>query len=394
MKISADQASVPAPTQSSADGAPADAAPLYVTAPSLPPLADLIPLLQDIWKNRILTNDGPYHRRFEAALAQFLAVQHVALVSNATLGLVLALKQSGVTGDVITTPFSFVGTSHAIRFAGLNPVFLDIDRHSLNLDPDKIEAALTPATQAILPVHCFGHRCDVERIDAIAERHGLHVIYDSAHAFGVTDAGGSILRHGRMSVLSFHATKVFTTFEGGAVVCRDADSWEAINQLKNFGIVDELHVDRIGMNAKMNEFSAALGLLQLNHIQESIALRESVATRYRELLNSIPGINCLPVPAGRGSNYYNFPILVDPDSACTRDELYSHLRQHGVFARRYFYPLISDLPMYRSLPSADPTHLPVAKSVSDRILCLPMFPDLSRQQQDRVVALISERLEA
>ncbi len=365
------------------------AGPLYVTSPALPPLEELLPLLEHIWRSRTLTNDGPYHEQFEAALGEYLGVDHIALVSNATLGLMLALQQGGLSGQVITTPFSFVGTSHAIRLAGLEPVFIDVDPVTLNLDPAKIEAALTAQTTAIMPVHCFGRRCDVGAIEAVARCHGLRVIYDAAHAFGVRDDGGSILRHGDMSVLSFHATKVFNTFEGGAVICRDAEAKRDIDRLRNFGIVDEVTVTHVGLNAKMNEFSAALGLVQLRHVDKYIARRKELAAYYRELLSAIPGVQCLEPPGEIEPNYYSFPVLVEPSSGVTRDALYMRLREQGIYARRYFYPLISDLPMYRDHPSAAPENLPVAQSIAERILCLPMFPALTAAQQQRIIETIA-----
>jgi dTDP-4-amino-4,6-dideoxygalactose transaminase len=351
----------------------------------LPPLKELLPLLEQIWQSRTLTNDGPYHEKFEQALCSYLGIEHVALVSNATLGLVLALQQSGISGQVITTPFSFVGTSHAIRLAGLEPVFVDIDPQTLNLDPSRIESALTAETSAIMPVHCFGRRCDVDAIDAVAQRHGLRVIYDAAHAFGVQDEGGSILRHGDMSVLSFHATKVFNTFEGGAVICKGAEAKNEIDRLRNFGIVDEVTVTHVGLNAKMNEFSAALGLIQLGHVDQYISRREHIAAYYRELLAPVSGLQCLEPSAEKHPNYYSFPVLVQPNFDASRDELYNHLRGKGIFARRYFHPLISDLPMYCRQPSASADNLPVARSISERILCLPMFPDLTDEQQRHIV---------
>jgi dTDP-4-amino-4,6-dideoxygalactose transaminase len=372
-----------------ADGPCAGDEPLYVTSPALPPLADLIPVLEKIWHSRTLTNDGPYHEQFESALARHLGVEHLVLVSNATLGLLLALKQAGATGQVITTPFSFVGTTHAIRLAGLEPVFVDIDPESLNLDPSKLEAAITPTTTAILPVHCFGRRCNVDAIEAVARRNRLRVIYDAAHAFGVTDAGGSILRHGDMSVLSFHATKVFNTFEGGAVICSDAESKRGIEQLKNFGIVDELHVEAVGLNAKMNEFSAALGLLQLSHVGEYIAKRRRLVERYESLIEKIPGVRSLLPTVGQSDNHYNFPILVESEFPLARDALYDLLRSKGIYARRYFHPLISALPMYRELDSANATNLPVAHDISARILCLPLFPHLDERQQSRIISIIA-----
>lgn len=362
-----------------------DGRPLYVTRPALPPLQELMPLLEDIWQSHILSNDGPYHQQFEKALSDYLGVEHLSLVSNATLGLQLALRQSKLQGEVITTPFSFVATSHVLALAGLKPVFADIDPVSLNLDPAAVEAALTPQTRAIMPVHIFGRGCDTSAFGALASRHNLRVIYDAAQAFGVRDNDGSLLRHGDMSVLSFHATKVFNTFEGGAVICKDAATKAAIDDLRNFGIIDEVTVTDIGMNAKMNEFSAALGIVQLRHIDDYIAQRGAADSRYRELLAEVSTVRCLPKMPHQQSNYYSFPILVEPDAGFSRDELYDQLRAQGIYARRYFYPLISDLPMYRDLPSAQAAKLPVAQDISQRILCLPMFPDLSAEEQQRIV---------
>ena len=367
----------------------ADGRPLYVTRPSLPPLQDFLPLLEDIWSSRIVSNDGPYHRRFETALGHYLGVEHLCLVANATLGLLLALKQCKLQGEVITTPFSFVGTSHAVALAGLEPVFVDIDAQSLNLDPAAVAAAITPQTCAIMPVHVFGRACDTLAIDALARDHSLRVIYDAAHAFGIQDAGGSILRHGDMSVLSFHATKVFNTFEGGAVVCGDIKMKQGIDQMRNFGIVDEVTITSVGMNAKMNEFSAALGLLQLQHIDDCIARRGAADARYRRLLADVPGVSCLQSPTDQSLNHYNFPLLVTTNAGYSRDQLYERLRGHGIYARRYFYPLISDLPMYSQLPSATATKLPIAHDIAQRVLCLPLFPDLQADEQERIVSIIA-----
>ncbi len=369
---------------------------LFVVRPSLPPLSELLPLLEEIWASRMLTNGGPIHERFEAALAQHLGLQHLTLVTNATLGLMLACRQLQLTGEVITSPFSFVATAHAMKWAGLEPVFADISAESLNLDPAGIEAAITGYTSAILPVHCFGRSCDTAGISAVAERHGLKVIYDGAHAFGVTDQGGSILRHGDLSVMSFHATKVFNTFEGGAIVSPDAQTRASLERLKNFGIVDETHVDAIGLNAKMTEFSAAVGLMQLGHVDELLAQRQTVDSIYRELLAGVAGVQCLqcPPPCQESGcwNHYCFPVLIGPEYPLTRDQLYMRLCERGVHARRYFSPLISNLPMYRHLPSAAPENLPVANDVSSRILALPMYPDLSREDQERVVDLLRKPL--
>ncbi|MBT8423021.1 MAG: DegT/DnrJ/EryC1/StrS family aminotransferase, partial [Gammaproteobacteria bacterium] len=362
----------------------ADGRPLYVARPDLPPLQDLLPALEELWQSRILSNEGRYHDEFEAALASYLGVDHVSLVTNATSGLLLALLQAGLTGQVITTPFSFVGTSHALRLAGLEPVFADIDPISLNLNPESAAEAVTSATSALLPVHIFGRACDTAALDNLAEQHDLKLIYDAAHAFAVNDKGGSVLRHGDMSVLSFHATKVFNTFEGGAVISNNAMTKAAVDELRNFGIIDEVTVSRVGMNAKINEFCAAVGLLQLVHIDDNIAKRGIVDARYRELLANIEGVSCLPAMSAQTQNHYSFPVLVDAGARYSRDELYNKLQKQGVHARRYFYPLISALPMYRHLPSARPENLPVAHDIAARILCLPMFPDLTADEQERV----------
>ena len=363
--------------------------PLFVTRPSLPPLEEMLPLLEDIWNRRVLTNDGTYHQLLEAELGRYLGVEHLCLVQNATLGLLLALRQAKLSGEVITTPFTFVGTAHAISLAGLEPVFVDIDRHSLNLNPALIEAAITPRTTAIMPVHVFGRACDTSVINEIARRHGLRVIYDAAHAFGIRDGGGSVLRHGDMSVLSFHATKVFNTFEGGAIVCADAATKADIDLQRNFGIVDEVTVSSVGLNAKLNEFSAALGVVQLRHIDDFIARRAAADALYRELLQNMPGIDCLPVPEGQSLNHYHFPVLVNGTYGADRDALHNRLRSHGIHARRYFYPLVSDHSVYSHLPSAQPRRLPVAQDIAQRILCLPLFPDITVAEQQRIVEIMA-----
>ncbi len=347
-----------------------------------------MPLLEDMWSTGVLSNDGKYHEAFERELANYLQVPHVVLVSNATLGLLLALRNSGMGGKVITTPFSFVGTSHALAFAGLDPVFADIDADTLNIDPARVEEALNESITGILPMHCFGRSCDVDSIAAIATRQQIPVVYDAAHAFGVRDEGGSILRHGDYSVLSFHATKVFNTFEGGAVICHSEESKRSIDLLRKFGIVDETRVELIGLNAKLNEFQCALGCVQLRHVDDYIFRRGQIDTRYRQLIAGIPGLRMLaPQPAGK-TNFYNFPILVEPDYPLSRDALMEKLRAQGVMVRKYFSPLISELPMYRDRPSAAAHNLPVAHRIASSILCLPMFPDLTEQDQHRIVGLL------
>src|ERR1700691_4225853 len=297
-------------------------APIYVTRPELPSLAEFIPDLQEIWDSKVLTNGGPFHDRFEQALCAYLGVKHIALFTNATIALVTALQALRISGEVITTPYSFVATAHSLLWNGIKPVFVDIDPATLNLDPDKIEAAITPQTTAIMPVHCYGHPCDVERIQAIADNYGLKVIYDAAHAFGVRCHCGSVLSHGDLSVLSFHATKVFTTFEGGAIVCPDEKTRQRINYLKNFGFADEVTVVAPGTNGKMSEFNAALGLLQLQRIDQALAKRKSIDERYRAGLRNVAGIRCLEPSGESSSNYAYSPILIQPDYPLSRDDLY------------------------------------------------------------------------
>ncbi len=367
------------------------AAPLHVTRPHLPDLQAFLPYLQDIWQRRVLTNGGPFHGELEARLCEYLDVPHISLFSNGTLALVTALQALRVTGEVITTPYSFVATAHSLLWNGLKPVFVDIDPHTLNLDPRQIEAAITPHTTAILPVHVYGHPCDTAAIERIAETYNLRVIYDAAHAFGVRQSAGSLLRAGDLSVLSFHATKVFNTFEGGAIVCPDEKTKRRIDHLKNFGFVDETTVVAPGINGKMNEFCAALGLLQLQEIDQVIERRAQVDARYRAGLSAVPGIRCLPLPEGvQRHNYAYFPILVDSAYPLSRDALYERLKAQGIFARRYFYPLITEFSMYRGLPSAQADRLPVARRVAQQVICLPLFPDLSPEAQDSVIALIAQ----
>jgi len=362
---------------------------IYVTRPELPSLADFVPYLQEIWDSKILTNSGPFHERFEQKLCEYLGVKHIALFANATIGLVTALQALRITGEVITTPYSFVATAHSLLWNGIKPVFVDIDPVSLNLDPKQIEAAITPQTTAIMPVHCYGHPCDVDAIRSIADTYGLKVIYDAAHAFGVRCHCGSVLTHGDLSVLSFHATKVFTTFEGGAIVCPDEKIKQRINYLKNFGFADEVTVVAPGINGKMSEFGAALGLLQLEGVDRAFAKRRAIDERYRAGLADVPGIKCLE-PAGETlGNYAYFPVLVQPDYPLTRDGLYQKFRDHDIFVRRYFYPLISDFPMYRGMPSAAHGNLPVARKMAQQVLCLPIYPDLAHGDVDRIVDLLS-----
>lgn len=361
---------------------------ITVTQPHLPPLEEFIPYLEKIWESKWLTNNGPFHQELEVALAKHLGVEHLALFTNGTLALVTALQSLRISGEVITTPYSFVATAHSLLWNNIRPVFVDIDPLTLNLDPDRIEAAITPQTTAIMPVHCYGNPCNVERIQQIADTYGLKVIYDAAHAFGVHFKNESVLKHGNLSVLSFHATKVFTTFEGGAIVCPDAETKQRIDYLKNFGFADEVTVMAPGINGKMNEVQAAFGLLQLKHIASAVARRKAVDLRYREALRGVPGISVLPAPPDTLRNYAYLPIMVGPSYSISRDALYQRLRDVGIHARRYFYPLISDMPMYRGLPSAAAANLPVAQKIASEILCLPIYPDLAEIDQQRVIEIV------
>lgn len=359
--------------------------PIYVTQPALPPLQEFIPYLEAIWANKILTNGGPFHQQLEKALCEYLGVEHLALFSNGTLGLVTALQALRITGEVITTPYSFVATAHSLLWNGIKPVFVDVHPDTLNLDPARIEAAITPQTTAIMPVHCYGHPCDVQAIQKIADNYNLKVIYDAAHAFGVQDVGGSVLRHGDLSVLSFHATKVFNTFEGGAIICPDAKTKLRIDQLKNFGFVDETTVVAPGINGKMSEINAAFGLLQLKHVDAALAKRQSIDAAYREALKDVPGIRCLQSAGEKVANYSYFPILVEADYPLSRDALYQELKDTNIFARRYFYPLISEFPMYRGMLSAKRENLPVASALAEKILCLPIYPAMTAANISSVI---------
>jgi dTDP-4-amino-4,6-dideoxygalactose transaminase len=366
------------------------AEPIYVTQPSLAPLDEFVASLEQIWKNKVLTNGGPFHQQFEQALCEYLGVEHLSLFANGTLGLVTALQALGISGEVITTPYSFVATAHSLLWNGIKPVFVDIDPDTLNLDPARIEAAITPQTTAIMPVHCYGHPCDVEAIQRIADNYKLKVIYDAAHAFGIRAGGGSLLAHGDLSVLSFHATKTFNTFEGGAIICRDAQTKLRIDQLKNFGFVDETTVVAPGINGKMSEINAAFGLLQLKHIDAALTRRREIAARYCRLLDGVSGIRLLPTCSNTAANHTYFPILVESDFPVSRDALFNMFRKQNIFVRRYFYPLISDFPMYRGLPSARADNLPTARNAADRVLCLPIYPALADTDVERIAALIVE----
>ncbi len=363
--------------------------PIYVTRPVLPPLEEFLPYLQQIWESKVLTNGGPFHQQLEQSLCDYLGVKHISLFTNGTIGLVTALQALRINGEVITTPYSFVATAHSLLWNGIKPVFVDIDPDTLNLDPAKIEAAITSSTTAILAVHVYGHPCDVDAIQKIADNYNLKVIYDAAHAFGVKYNSGSLLNHGDLSVLSFHATKVFNTFEGGAIVSPDAKTKQRIDHLKNFGFVDEVTVVAPGINGKMSEFNAALGLLQLKGINEALQRRKAIDSRYRKALGEVDGIRCFSAVREEAANYAYFPILVQPSYRLSRDKLYQKLKEHNIFARRYFYPLISDFPMYRALPSAVHSNLRVAREVSNEVICLPIYPALEVLEQEQIISLIA-----
>lgn len=346
----------------------------------------MLPLLREIWDTGILSNRGPFHERLEAELSKLFG-RPLSLVANGTLALSIALEAAELEGEVVTTPFSFVATSHAIRMAGLTPVFADIRPDTLNLDPAAVEAAITPRTSAILAVHVYGTPCDVEALEAIARRHGLVLIYDAAHAFGVRVNGRSILAWGDFSTLSFHATKAFNTFEGGAVLS-NARSRTRVDRLRNFGIVDEVTVEEIAGNAKMNEFSAALGLLQLDHFEKARSALVRLDALYRVLLGDVPGLGLLPQIEGVEGNHSYFPVLVGPGFRTDRDGLYAELRAQSIHARRYFYPLLSNLPLYSSLASAEPANLPVANRVAKQVLCLPIFTGMDEATQRRIANVV------
>ncbi|KAA6338326.1 dTDP-4-amino-4 6-dideoxy-D-glucose transaminase [termite gut metagenome] len=364
--------------------------PITVTSPLLPSLEEFIPYLEDIWKRKWLTNNGYYHQELEKALCTYLKVPYISLFTNGTLPLIVALQALRITGEVITTPFSFVATTHSLWWNGIKPVFVDIDPITCNMDADKIEAAITPKTTAIMSVHVYGNPCDMERIQEIANIYGLKVIYDAAHAFGVEVNGKSVLEAGDMSTLSFHATKVFNTIEGGALVCRDEQTKKHIDYLKNFGFAGETTVVAPGINGKMDEVRSAFGLLNLKGVDKAIEARKQIALKYREALRNISGISFLEDIVGVQHNYSYFPIFVDTEKyGMTRDELYIKMKENGVLGRRYFYPLISTFSTYRGLESARKENLPVAFEVAKKVICLPIYPDLNLSDIEKTCNIIN-----
>ncbi len=360
----------------------------FVTQPYLPPLEEFIPYLEKIWESKILTNGGPYHQKLEEKLREILGVNHISLFNNGTIALVTALQALKISGEVITTPYSFVATTNALIWNNIKPVFVDIEAESFNIDPNKIEAAITPSTSAILAVHCYGNPCNVDAIEKIAKKYQLKVIYDSAHAFGVTDGKSSILNYGDLSIVSFHATKIFNTFEGGAIVCNSSSMKTHIDNLKNFGFLDEVTVVEPGINGKMSEINAAFGLSQLNHLEFIHHSRMNIANIYNHHLSKITGISIPKLNYSKYGNYSYYPILINSEYPISRDSLYNKLKENDILSRRYFYPLISNFEMYRNLPSASKSNLPVANKIADKILCLPIFPNLDFDTQIKVINLI------
>ena len=365
--------------------------PITVTSPLLPDLNEFNELLGQIWDSKWITNNGSFHKKLEAALCEYLKVPYVSLFTNGTLPLLTALQALRITGEVITTPYSFVATTHSIWWNGCRPVFVDIDPATGNIDPDRIEAAITPKTTAIMPVHVYGKPCDTKRIQEIADKYGLKVIYDAAHAFGVEVNGESILNAGDLSTLSFHATKVYNTIEGGAMVMHDAETKKRIDYLKNFGFANEVEVVGPGINSKMDEMRSAYGLLNLKQVDAAIEARHQVAIRYREALRDVEGITFFDDMPGVRHNYSYFPIFVDAEKyGMTRDELYFKMKENGVLGRRYFYPLISTFSTYRGLPSATRENLPQAHKMADSVICLPMHHVLSEEDIALAIAQIKK----
>ena len=362
---------------------------ITVTSPLLPDLNEFHEMLKDIWERKWITNNGEYHKRLESALAEYLKVPYISLFTNGTLPLLTALQALRITGEVITTPYSFVATTHSIWWNGCKPVFVDIEESTCGIDPEKIEAAITPKTTAIMPVHCYGKPVNMDAIQAIADKYGLKVIYDAAHAFGVEVNGESVLNRGDMATLSFHATKVYNTLEGGALVVHDAQTKQRIDYLKNFGFAGETEVVAPGINSKVDEVRAAYGLLNLKLVDDAIEKRHQVAIKYREALRDVPGIRFFDDMPGVRHNYSYFPIFVDAEKyGMTRDELYFKMKEQGILGRRYFYPLISTFSTYRGLPSAAPENLPVAARIANEVICLPMHHALTDKDIERVISRI------
>ena len=362
---------------------------ITVTSPLLPPLEELVYYLEKIWDSKWVTNNGMFHQQLEAALCEYLKVPYISLFTNGSLPLLTALQALRITGEVITTPYSFVATTHSIWWNGCKPVFVDIEESTCGIDPEKIEAAITPHTTTIMPVHCYGKPCDTERIQAIANKYGLKVIYDAAHAFGVEVNGKSVLNQGDLATLSFHATKVYNTLEGGALITHDAETKKRIDYLKNFGFAGETKVVAPGINSKMDEVRAAYGLLNLKQVDKAIEKRHQVANQYREALRDVKGIRFFDDMPGVRHNYSYFPVFVNAEEyGMTRDELYFMMKEQGILGRRYFYPLISTFSTYCGLSSASPENLPVATRIANEVICLPMHHGLTDLEIDRILGII------
>jgi len=359
----------------------------FVTQPSLPPLDEFIPYLEKIWSNRILTNNGEFHVEFEKELANYLGVKYVSLFANGTLALITALQTLRIKGEVITTPFTFVATTHALHWNNIKPVFCDIDPETGNIDVTKIEKLITAETTAILPVHVYGQPCKVDEINEIADRYGLKVVYDAAHAFNVKKGNNSVLNYGDLSVLSFHATKIFNTFEGGAIICHDEKTKQRIDYLKNFGFENETSVITHGINAKMNEFQASLGLLQLKYVDSYIEASKEKYLFYKEHLSNTKGISLFLNKEGFSYNYSYFPIIIEEDYKLKRDELYDLFKSRDIFVRRYFYPLVTDFSPYRDTRYT--ATLPYAYNLASKVLCLPIYPNLNIETQREIIDILN-----
>lgn len=364
---------------------------IYVTQPSLPELKELIPYLEQIWQSKLLTNNGPFHVQLEKEIATFLGVKFVSLFTNGTLALLTAIQTLKIAGEVITTPYSFVATTNSLWWNKLKPVFVDVDPVYGNMDPNKIEAAITPKTTAIMPIHVYGNPCEVETIQKIADIYGLKVIYDAAHVFKNKYKKTSILNFGDLSTMSFHATKPFNTMEGGAIICHDKKIKKRIDFLKNFGFANETTVMAPGINSKMNEMQAALGLLQLKHYDSYIEKRKIIANIYQKKLESAKGIKLISLNKYTTDyNYPYFPIFIEEIFGLTRDELYTKFKEKNIFTRRYFYPLISNFSTYRGLPSANPKNLPNAYEMAQKVLCLPIYANLEPLIANKIADIILE----
>ncbi|ENU8122020.1 DegT/DnrJ/EryC1/StrS family aminotransferase [Salmonella enterica] len=364
---------------------------ILVTQPFLPELNEFIPYLEKIWENKWLTNNGPFHQQLEKELCHYLGVEYVSLFNNATVALITAVQSLELTGEVITTPYSFVATTHSLMWNNLTPVFVDISRDTFNINPSEIEAAITEKTTAIMPVHCYGNPCDVVAIEKIAKKYNLKVIYDAAHAFGVDFNGESLLKFGDLSVVSFHATKVFNTFEGGVIICPNAETKLKIDQLKNFGFEDELTIKSTGINGKMSEVNAAFGLVQLNHVNEAISKRKEIHDLYGKLLGNVEGISIAKFDELATKNFSYYPILIEDDYGMSRDELYHLLQKHNIFSRRYFYPLISNMDLYKNMKSAGKKNLRIAHDVSNKVLCLPIYVELDLDTARYIARVIGNK---